>query len=219
MKSALIATLLLITTALPAMATQVTFNFVFSGADYSDAPNAAGAITFEDTYLLNPGRKVFNLGTSDGMAAVLSLNVTVTGATGGAGNGNFTRADFSQVIFDTSLIGLDLTRELVGQGTSSPTGLKWGEGESIPGTTNSSLQSYTGDFEIFAVDPSSSAPSGIWFFQIGTNNGNDDGMQLTSFTPVTAVPTPATWLLTVSGLCVLGVVKKIKRFNSLKRNL
>ena len=207
MKSALIATLLLIATVLPATASLLSFDFIFSGAAYDDPNNAVaiGVITFEESYLLNPGRNVFDLTTPDGLAAVLSLNVTVTGASGGFGDGYFTRADFTQVIFDTSLVGMDLTRELVGQSTSSLSGCKWGGIEMIPGSDPP--QSYTGDFEIFAAG-GSSAPSGVWPFQLGTDNGINDGMQLTSFAPANAVPEPSTWLLTVIGLGGFGLVRK-----------
>jgi len=209
--SVLIAGLLLIAAIIPATASVRTFDFTFLGAAYSEDPNGAvavGVITFEDTYLLNPGRNDFDLTTLEGLAAVQSLNVTVTGAAGGLGDGDFTRADFTHVIFDTSLIGLDLFSKLVGQDTSSLSGNKWGEIEIIPGSNPP--QSYTGDFEIIAA-AGSSAPSGFWPFQIGAANANGDGMRLTSFA---IVPEPAAWLLAAISLGVFGLVRKIGNFNN-----
>ena len=209
MKKTLLTFLFLLASALPATATLITYDFIFSGAAYDGSgAEARGSITFESDYITNPGRNIFDLTTLIGLTAVPNLTVTVDGSSFGPVNGTFTRPNFSLVIFDTSLTGLDLARQLVGQTTASPNGMTWGQIDPIP--DSNPPQSYTGDFQLFAV-AGSSAPSGIYPFQLGTGNGTIDGLQLTSMTPRAPAPEPATWLLISLGLGGLALLRRRRK--------
>ena len=192
-----------------AQANPITFNFRFDGAAYAPANTAvaSGSITFDDTKLANPGRNLYdpgNLYSAYGTAIaglVTALNVTVSGAS--AGNGTFGLADFDAVLFDTSASALDFSRQLVGQATASPNGKLWGEIDIELGS--SPPQSYTGDFQLFSKT-GSDAPYGIYPFQIGSAEGNGDGLQLVSFTQV---PEPGSlWLFGGAGLGWWGSRRK-----------
>ena len=198
----------------PAWAGNLSFNFSFSGMDY-DGNNAlaTGSITFDDTKLANPGRNLWdpnNLYSSYGTATaglVTGLSVTVTGSTGGLGDGTFSLADFDAVLFDTSSTALNLGQQLIGQATSSPNGKTWGQ-DDPKDPLPSPAAFYTGDFQLFAK-AGSAAPYGLYPFQVGTNGGNDDGMQLVSFAPDTSsVPEPASFALVGLGLGLMGWVKR-----------
>ena len=216
MKRILITFLMLLATAAPAVALPITFEFGFSGLDYVEPSNQAAAhgyITFETDYLVNPYNNIYYLeptvGQPNGLLAVTRLDVVVTGTTGGLGNGIFSLNDFSKVIFDTSLLALNLNAELVGQLTSSINGKTWGEIDVLP--DSDPPISLSGDFEIFAKS-GNNAPSGFYPFQIGTSNANGDGMQLVSFTPVSeAVPEPSTFMLLAAGLGGLMFLRKKTR--------
>ena len=205
----------LLAAAQPAWAGNLSFNFSFSGMDY-DGNNAlaTGSITFDDTKLANPGRNLWdpnNLYPGYGTATaglVTGLSVTVTGSTGGLGDGNFNLADFDAVLFDTSTIALNLGKQLIGQATSSPNGKTWGQDDPV-NPLPSPAAFYTGDFQLFAK-AGSAAPYGIYPFQVGTNGGNDDGMQLVSFASA-SIPEPSTFLLVGLGLGVLAYAKKDKK--------
>ena len=204
----------LLAAAQPAWAGNLSFNFSFSGMDY-DGNNAlaTGSITFDDTKLANPGRNLWdpnNLYSSYGTATaglVTGLSVTVTGSTGGLGDGTFSLADFDAVLFDTSSTALNLGQQLIGQATSSPNGKTWGQ-DDPKDPLPSPAAFYTGDFQLFAK-AGSAAPYGLYPFQVGTNGGNDDGMQLVSFAPDTSsVPEPASFALVGLGLGLMGWVKR-----------
>ena len=206
MKRILITALLLLVMVAPAAALPITFNFTFSGLDFENDAVATGSITFESDYLYNPGNNIFILGDPLGFTnAVTQLTVNVTGATGDLGNGPFAYSAFDKVIFDTSLIPLDLTTQLVGQPTASA--MTWGTPDPILGS--SPPQSYSGDFELSAKI-GSGAPTGMDIFQLATVEGNgDDMMQLTSFAPAESVPEPSTFLLLgLGGLGVLGYARR-----------
>ena len=200
----------------PAWAGHLSYNFNFSGTAFTDAPNnavAIGTITFDDTKLNNPGRNLWDPNNLYGgygtptAGLVTALSVTVTGSTGG--NGIFSLADFDAVLFDTSLIALDLRRQLIGQPTSSPNGKTWGQDDQINPITNPPVSS-TGDFLLFAKS-SSAAPFGIYPFQVGTDHGNADGMQLVSFAPTGYVPEPGTFALFGWGLAAMGWARRFAR--------
>jgi len=211
----LIAGLLTLLAAAPAAASPSTYNFSFSGSAYGAAPNGAlamGSITFEQSLLANPGRSVYDPGNSlqgaygtPTLNLVTALSVLVTGSTNG--NGTWGLSDFDAVVFDSSLRPLDLTRELVGQATASLIGKTGGQDD--PNPFASFVQSYTGDFQLFAK-AGSAAPTGIYPFQLGTNGGNDDPLQLISFAPaegVAEVSAPGSWALMILGLGLAGAAR------------
>ena len=82
-----------------------TFNFTYSGASRSNTANTTGLITL-DTRFITSGFEFIDISN------IVNLSMTVTGAN--SGNGNFTKSDFGGIYF-FSPIGLDFSRELVGQ--------------------------------------------------------------------------------------------------------
>ena len=217
MKRLLCTTLLTLLVAItPAAASVMDFTFTFSGAAYdSNSAVATGAITFDSAIFLNPGRNLYDpsgayiaYGTHQ-PGLVTALTITVSGSTLGAGDGTFTLSDFDAVLFDTSLVGLNLSQQLVDQPLVNvgPDGETWNWGSDHQISTTGPSQSYTGDFQIFAK-AGSIAPSGIYPYQLGTNAGGLDGMQLTSFAPVNTVPEPSTYLLLTIALGAVGYARR-----------
>ncbi|MCX7109091.1 MAG: PEP-CTERM sorting domain-containing protein [Proteobacteria bacterium] len=195
----------LLAAAQPARAGDTTFAFNFSGAAYGgNNAFASGTITFDATKLANPGRNLWdpnNFYSAYGTATaglVTALSVNVSGSS--AGNGSFGLSDFDAVLFDTSTIALDFARQLVGQPTASPNGNTWAEIDDVPSSTPP--RSYTGDFQLFAR-AGSGTPTGIYPFQIGSNEADGDGMQLVSF----IVPEPSSLALFGLGLGLLAFAK------------
>ncbi|MGH8042576.1 MAG: IPTL-CTERM sorting domain-containing protein [Rudaea sp.] len=208
-------------------ASPITFNFTFSGANlipppppptspsplYPKAPKApsantaliTGSITFESTLLVNPGNNDFLLPN----AAVLALNVTVSGAS--AGNGTYGLSDFGEVRFETNGGTLDFGKSLIGQATSgSPLGTPDGAG---------------GDFNLFGVGtaPNVTAPFGEWFFTACTNGGvegsgvSDCTNLISMINAAVASPTPTLnrWSLTLlAGLLALAGFVGLRRYRN-----
>lgn len=204
-----------------AQAAPITFNFIYdlvppvtepAGVSnrYPDfrgivpngatVPRMSGSITFERTLLLNPGSNDFMLPNP----AVLALNVSVTGAA--SGNGNFTLANFSEIVFDTNGATLNFNQQLVGQPTSGDT---WG-----------SPTSNGGDFNLFNNQMTSpTAPNGVFFFTLGAGGGQGGAAVLSSMTlapagPVAAanVPSLNNWMLALlAGLLGLGSAIHLRR--------
>ncbi len=215
MRELLIAACLFLSTVVPAAASVINYSFTFDGAalvapfnDPLNSDKVTGNITFDTAYLIT-GFNTFNLGAINGDAAVPSLNVHV--AYGLGGTADYTKNYFSSVIFDTSILGVDLTRELVGQNAGNEVNGPWG---TLKGSSGSSpILSDTGDFEIFAVDPNASgaAPNGQYPYLLATLGGtsNDSNyVQLTSFAPSSAVPEPTTYVLLTLALGVVGFARK-----------
>ncbi len=207
--------IILLAAAQPAWAEDIIFAFNFSGAAYSDAPNnavAAGTITFDASKLANPGRNLWDpndlypgYGTRTA-GLVTGLSVTVTGSTGGGGDGTFSLADFDAVLFDTSSTALNLGQQLIGQTTSSPNGKTWGQ-DDPKDPLSSPAAFYTGDFQLFGKT-GSAAPYGIYPFQVSTDHGNNDGMQLVSFASAN-IPEPGILgLMGIGALAWVGTSQK-----------
>jgi PEP-CTERM motif len=207
MKQVLIVGLMAILfAASPAMASVKSFTFKFAG----NGATASGMITFDLALLKNPGRNLMDT-TATGVYSphginipglVTALSLKVSGAS--VGNGTYLLNDFEAILFDTSLVGVNLNQQLVGQslvnvGSSGET-WSWGTNQTILGSDP--VQSYTGDFQLFSP-AISSAPYGSAPFQLTTAGGED--MQLTSFA---AVPEPSTWLLISLGLGGLVLLRR-----------
>ena len=163
-----------------ARATLYIYNITYSGASRSNTATAFGTITLEDPP--NPG-------SSSDFSKVISLTLTVSGAS--SGNGTFTKSDFIGWSWATNGGTLDLDAELVGQDTLD---LPWG---------TDIFEGGAGDFQLFAAQ-GSGAPNGTWLFQQTTSEGSGDPMLLTSMSPESlAAPEPgqvAASLLLLSGL-------------------
>ena len=207
---------ILLAAANPAWAEDLVFAFNFTGAAYNAANNAVavGTITFDSTKLNNPGRNLWDpngfysgYGTATA-GLVTALSVTVSGSSGGLGNGTFSLADFDTVLFDTSTTALNLGQQLFGQTTSSPNGKTWGQ-DDPKDPLPSPAAFYTGDFQLFAKT-GSPALYGIYPFQVGTYGGDGDGMQLVSFAPATSsVPEPG--IIGLLGIGALAWIMTRKR--------
>ena len=156
------------------------YNITYSGASYSNTATAFGTITLEDPP--NPG-------FSSDFSKVISLTLTVSGAS--SGNGTFTKSDFIGWNWDTNGGTLDLDAELIGQSTND---LPWGTDE---------FEGGAGDFQLIAA-AGSGAPNGTWLFQQTTSEGTGNLMFLTSMSPDSlAAPEPgqvAASLLLLSGI-------------------
>ena len=212
MKRILVAGLMaLLFAAAPAMASVKSYTFNFAG----NGATASGIIVFDMALLKNPGRNLMDTTVASNYAPygtnipglVTSLSLKVSGAS--AGNGNYVLNDFEAVLFDTSLVGVNLNAQLVGQSLANvgPGGETWSWGANHTITGSDPVQSYTGDFQLFSsvISP---APYGSGPFQLTTAGGED--MQLTS---LAAVPEPSTWLLVGLGMggMLLLKLKKVKR--------
>ncbi|MHB1307491.1 MAG: PEP-CTERM sorting domain-containing protein [Limisphaerales bacterium] len=116
------------------------------------------------------------------------MTLTVAGAA--AGDGTYVRADFSDFIFNTGGLTLDMSLELVGQGGWGPGGV--------------------GDFNLIAAG--GTAPSGTAAFTLKSNNNTFPGesMVLTSFALV-PIPEPGTFALLGLGLVGMAVAFGRKR--------
>lgn len=152
----------------------VSFQFNFCGP--SNTATASGFITFDQNQLSSPFDNTGDAGAFYA-SAVLDLQVTVAGA--GSGNGTFGRDDFNDIAWDSNGGTMDFNTELVGQPTN---GWPWGaEGSS----------GQAGDFNLFSSGNTASAPDGAFFFVLGANGGSADSMTLRSFRPgPAAIPEP-----------------------------
>ena len=161
-------------------------------------PRLSGSITLERSLLANPGANDFILPNP----AVLALNVSVTGAV--SGNGNFTLANFREVVFDTHGGTLDFNKQLVGQPTS---GDPWG-----------SPTSNGGDFNLFGATAGS--PNGVFYFTLGSSGGQGSAATLSSMLavagpvgPAANVPALSNWMLALlAGSLGLGAAFALRRF-------
>ena len=165
-----------------ARAAVYVFDITYSGASRGNTATAFGTITLEDPP--NPG-------FSSDFSKVISLTLTVSGAS--SGNGTFTKSDFIGWSWATNGSTLDLDAELVGQGTLD---LPWG-------TQN--FGGGAGDFQLFAAS-GSGAPNNTWLFQLTTSAGTGDLMILTSMSPDSiAAPEPGQVAASLLLLCGLGI--------------
>jgi hypothetical protein len=140
----------------------VSFNLVWTPAFGS--VSAVGTISLDDSLLPNPGSSY------TGTAPVVSFSMTVSGST--SKDGTYTLSDYTTFVWNTDGATLDLTRELIGQPTSTGT---WGVDK--------------GDFN-FSVF--SSAPSAIGPFRMLVSSNPVEMLQLTSVTPISnTVPEPS----------------------------
>lgn len=168
-----------------------TFDLSWSGAAFNNSATATGTVTINETILANPSVGQMFVFLPD--PSILGLSVTVSGAS--SGNGTFGLSDFGSLYWNTGGVSLDLSKDLVGQATAT----------SIWGTSSGGAG---GDFNLFGTN--GAAPFGTWYFQLTTDGGVGDTMQLTSFTPEktgasgTSVPEPASIALISAGLLALA---------------
>ena len=165
-----------------ARAAVYVFDITYSGASRGNTATAFGTITLEDPP--NPG-------FSNDFSKVISLTLTVSGAS--SGNGTFTKSDFIGWSWATNGGTLDLDAELIGQSTDD---LTWG-------TDN--FEGGAGDFQLIAAQ-GSGAPNGTWLFQQTTSEGSGNPMFLTSMSPDSiAAPEPGQVAASLLLLCGLGI--------------
>jgi hypothetical protein len=175
-------------------ASATTFDITWSGAPYGNSATATGFITVDST-LPTLGFSQNNLPSPD----VTAVSITITGAS--EGNGTFGIDDFAFIRFWTPT-PLDLTQELIGQPVSG--------GTDFYGDTNGQ----GGDFNLFgnALEGGpSEAPVGFFYFQLATEGGFGDDLQVTSII-ASAAPEPAAWTMMLIGFGALGGV--LRRRNS-----
>ena len=153
------------------------FNVSWSGLPNGNTASATALIGIDTSAIPNPG-SYSNANTVPSWFQ--SITLKITGAS--VGNGTFTLSDFSGVSWNTNGGTLDFNMQLVGQPTS---GAPWGTTPGSPGS---------GDFNLFSS--SGPAPSGTQFFELTTNAGFGDTMNLVSFAPV---PEPGTYALLAAG--------------------
>jgi len=167
------------------LAGAATFFIDYSGAEHLNLAEAHGYISFADDMPTNPGAFWLSPGIE-----VTDFSLTVTGAS--SGNGIFQLADYLAFSWNTAETTLDLGVELVGQ----PVGIAGDWGATHDGTT--------GDFNLIGIE-NTLAPIGVLAFQIATNGGNGDTLNLTSMRPV---PLPAAFWLFGSALASLGFISR-----------
>ena len=160
------------------------FSLLYSGGAFGNSATATGLITIDDQLTPNPTNDPTFLYLGAGQA-VVDLSLVVSGAS--SGNGVFGLSDFDAVIWDTAGASLDWSSQLIGQATANG-----GWGTAYDGTV--------GNFGLLA-NAASSAPSSISYFEITTNNGNGDALDLVSILPLPA-PSMA-WLFAGSALGLL----------------
>lgn len=184
MKKPLLALAALLLFSPATFAGALTFDFLYSNID--TGASATGQLQIDSAFwptILSNANSTFPI--SD----LLNLSITVTGAA--SGNGTFTAADFDSFVWWAAGANFDLNQNLVGQPTGAAA---WG----TPDTSS-------GDFNFFSALTSPSAPAGVFFFNLGANNGKADSMQLTS---VQLTPEPGAMGLAALGGSVMLVISR-----------
>ena len=131
--------LMLLAGSLSVNAAEIQLDFLF--ADDSTGAQAAGFIVVDDAFLINPtSGSPARGGFGDGFylfpdPAIVDLQFTVTGSD--TSNGDYTLADYSEMVFQTNGGTLNLLTQLIGQPTD---GDDWG----------TSYNGQAGDFNFFA---------------------------------------------------------------------
>jgi hypothetical protein len=87
----------------------ITFDLLWDGTSFGNTAMASGFITFDESFLPNPGTLLF-VPLPD--PSLVDVSITVSGAA--AGNGTFGLADFANLLWQTGP-AVDLGSELVGQ--------------------------------------------------------------------------------------------------------
>ncbi len=178
-----LVTLLLFSPA--AFAGALTFDFLYSNID--TGASATGQLQIDSAFWPTI---LSNANSNFPISDLLNLSITITGAS--SGNGTFTAADFDQFVWWAAGANFDLNQNLVGQPTSANA---WGTPD-----TNS------GDFNFFSAITSPSAPTGVFFFNLGADSGAADSMQLTS---LQATPEPgAMGMAALGGLAMLVISRR-----------
>jgi hypothetical protein len=183
----------LVSAAMAASAQATEYQVLWSGAALGDGASAVGYFDIDPS--VYPGADGFGANSLPDPAFQL-LSLTVTGAS--AGNGVFDASDFGSFYFWTPS-ALNLSTQLIGQTLSN--GLTYGP--------NLDAEGETGDFNVFSNGSNPSAPTGNFFFILGTSGG--DLMEVTSIAPVAGVPEPATWAMLILGVAMVGFAARNRR--------
>ena len=173
-----------------------TFNFTYSGAKYSNSAIATGFVTFDtNNFEYYSGNRQYNF-TAQGTnysERIIDLGMTVSGSS--AGNGTFSKSDFSSFGFAFEGGAPDFNRELVGQTSSGGRyGIDFGMGDS---------------FTFWRAPSSPSAPS--FFDSFGIRASGLDRMWITSISSVAAVPEADTSAMLLMGAGVMGFMARRRK--------
>jgi hypothetical protein len=176
-----------------------TFNLAWSGAAYGNTAVATGQITLDLSLLPNPDPIEDILFFSAPL--VQAFSITVAGAS--SGNGTFPESDFGLdgFFFAWGTAGgtLDFSQQLVGQTTG---GDPWASDAGVSGNS--------GDFNVSSNGTDPTAPFGTYYFQLTTDDGAGDPMNLTSFAPA-EVPLPTSTAMALALLPGLGIMQLARR--------
>jgi hypothetical protein len=177
-----------------------TYDLAWSGA--GNNATATGTITLDLSAINNPGT-TGGVNEQSVNPFVTAFTITISGAS--SGNGTFGFSDFNGsgtfggFLLSTHGGTLDLSQQLIGQPTP---GGPWG-------STHDSL---TGDFNIFTNGTDPNAPLALGPFQLKTDNGAEDAMDLTSFAPVpSTVPEPSSVILLATSVLLAAALVTRKR--------
>jgi hypothetical protein len=181
-----------------AQAAVETFNFTFSGEEFSNTAILNGFVTFDTDDFVYDGNK-YSLPFSPNQFGYtpIDFGYTVSGSAFGNTSATYNQSTF---IFFQSPIALDFTRELVGQSSGER-----GFGPSFVGPSFA----YGGDFNFFDFQ-SFNAPSPVDSFTLNAENSYET-MKLTSFAPASiAAPVPEadTSAMLLTGLGVIGFMAR-----------
>ncbi len=137
---------------------------IWSGASFGNDVQAVARVVIEDTLLPNPGAFAAPIASGN---PVVSLDITVTGTTGGTGDGTFTSSNWDECSIS---IGnqLDPAADWVGQPQSVAAGV-WGNAT-------------TGAHDFNFITPNSGAPLGVGRYVLRTATLED--MRLICFVPI-----------------------------------
>lgn len=166
--------------SVPTFANLVTLDITWDGSVFGNSATATGVLVFNDALL--PAIEQNSSFSALPDPGIVDFSITVSGAS--SGNGSFGLSDYNSYTFSSNA-PLDFSQELIGQTIAD--GCVFGD-------------AFCSDFNF--QGSSSTAPFGVWYFELQTNGAAGDSMVVTSMKA--RVPLPGTVLLFAVGLLGLG---------------